>query len=130
MNYFVFTSGAYSNYGIHEIYSREQPPSEEEIDEMLRVVATKVRANEAARKAAWVSYIVAHEIPESPNGFDKVERALYNRAYNEFYETGWPATHPEGNELAEELDRCGFTLVPFNEIHLYDYDWDEIVGGV
>lgn len=124
MNFFVFTTGCYSDYSIREIYQREQPLAEGEMLEMIRAVAARVQAYKAEHDREWTSFHMARGLPTHYNTRDAAVWKLYAAISHEFSETGWGATHPERDELAEELARLGFLVVPFNEVHLYDYGWE------
>ena len=125
MNYFVFTTGCYSDYAIHEIYQREQPPAKGEMREIIRAVAARVQASKTEHDREWTSFHTARGLPTLYNTRDLMVWKRYVELSCEFAKTGWGATHPERDELAEELARRGFLVVPFNEVHLYDYGWED-----
>ena len=98
MNYFVFTTGCYSDYAIHEIYAREEVLAKGEVREIIRVVAARIKNDRA-----WARFREIGGLTQNDNTPERDEL----------------------DELREELANRCFLVVPFNEIHLYDYDWGD-----
>jgi len=112
MGLFVFTTGEYSDFGIHSIYTRDIALLPKEQEKMLASMCSRSREYEKERAAALALAGIA-----SADWWDARGRAQYMAALKLFASAeGWGGQHPEPDWLEEEIRAHGFTPVDFQEV--------------